>query len=293
MKPWLKYGLIGLAWGFMLLIWISLGSSESETDNSKDTTAIERTADVTKETAANADKKSEEIAEKNESDLAIYPDYKVVDLMSGDGSRKIGTITVTSAEEATWNDDTIVEWFTNVVKENEASNYHIVVYSDNPSKGIYALSKGTSITKDENLMKESNGSYSIGNDNGASIYVFEEENKTLKLLYTMASEKVVNEVTRKIHSMIPNEYKKTSAYAVDIAGPEDALDCNITLVNEEFEEADYQSIAIDLANQLVDNNLGIGYLNIVFQTDIANIKAFSTVDLSAQEPSEMQTKLWK
>lgn len=108
----------------------------------------------------------------------------------------------------------------------------------------------------------------------------------------MADETVIAEVKEKIEVIIPDDYKNSKMYTVDIAGPEGEMDCNITIVSESFTDTDYQAIAVDLATQMKEQNLGIGYLVIAFQSDDTSIEALSSVDLSTQEATKIATETY-
>ena len=108
----------------------------------------------------------------------------------------------------------------------------------------------------------------------------------------MADAATVENAKAKVDAVIPEKYKGSQAYSVDIAGEEGRLDCSLTLISDEFADADYQTIAADLGKQIKDLNLGIGYFNIAFQTDDYKVIAISSVDnLTTQDVSEIGTNI--
>ena len=93
------------------------------------------------------------------------------------------------------------------------------------------------------------------------------------------------------HNLKAAELRMQKLYAVDVAGEEGELDCNLTLISAEFETADLQSIAVELATKVKGLNLGIGYFCIAFQTDDYTLTALSSLDnLVTQEAAEISTK---
>lgn len=286
MKPVLKYGIIAVAWIFYLLI----GKFGNTNDTKKAET--KEVVEATQEEPIEEKNEPEEDQQQEESDNSgsIYADAEIVDLMSGIGNNKIGTISVTRANQADCTDEAIADWYFNYVQKNSDCNYHIIVYSDNPTKGVYSLGKGF-VQKDVNLIDEKNGTYSIGDDAGSTYYNVDEDNKTITVRMAMADETIVDDIKSKVDAVIPDEYKNGNLYAVDVAGPEGSMDCNLTLINESFANSDCQSIAVDLASQIKDLDLGIGYFCIAFQKDDNSLNALSSLDnLTEQDPSEITTK---
>ena len=114
---------------------------------------------------------------------------------------------------------------------------------------------------------------------------------SLTAQFSMADESVIGPVKEQVDALIPEEYKNGELYAVDIAGSDGELDCNLTLVSDTFESADLQSIAVDLGTKIKEKNLGIKYFSIAFQKDDYTLTAISNIDdLSTQDPSEISTK---
>lgn len=276
MKPAVKYGIIAAAWCVYLLIGLFGGGSDST--NSTD-------AVVTTETSV----EKNDVVTTEESH--IYDNAEVVDIMSGDGSKKIGTITVTHAKQIECTEEALVDWFTNYVQNHTDSNYHIIVYDDIKNKGVYSLGESF-IQKDVEINKDSSGSYSIGDDAGSTYYSISEDG-TMTVQTVMADSSVVDDVKKKVDAVVPEEYKSGKHYAVDVSGEEGKLDCCITIVNDEFEGADFQSIAEALATQVKELDLGIGYFNVCFEKEDYSVKALASVDnLGAQEVSEIVTTVY-
>lgn len=219
----------------------------------------------------------------------IYDDAEIVDLMNGIGTSKIGTITVTYANQSECTEDALIDWFFNYVKANSDSNYHIIVYSDIPQKGVYTIGSGF-IQKDITLTAENDGTYRTGDDAGSTYYIVDEAAKKLIAGSTMADSSIVEDIKAKVDAVIPDDYKKGDLYSVDVAGVEGSMECVMILINEEFASADYQSIAVELATKVKELGLGIGYFDISFQKGDYSINALSRIeDLNSQDPSEMDT----
>ena len=239
---------------------------------------------------SNTSSATENVETTSEESTHIYDNAEVIDLMNGLGTDKIGTITITKANQSECTEEAIIDWYFNYVKNNTDSNYHIIVYSDNTQKGIYTLGSGL-IQKDIELTAEDNGTYMLGNDAGSTYYTVDETSKTLSVLFDMADASIVEDVKDKVDAIIPAEYKNSDLYAVDVAGEEGSLDCNLTLVNGSFADGNCQSIAEELATKVKELDLGIGYFCIAFQSDDYTLKAISSVDnLSSQDASEITTQ---
>ena len=242
--------------------------------------------------STNAESQVQEKPTEEKTDKPFYENGKIVDLMNGTGTKKISTISVVKADQAECTEEGLLDWYFNYVKKNADCNYHIIVYNDVPDKGVYALSNAGFIQKDISLIAEKDGSYFLGDDAGSTIFTVDESTKTLKVDAIMADAATVENAKAKVDAVIPEKYKGSQAYSVDIAGEEGRLDCSLTLISDEFADADYQTIAADLGKQIKDLNLGIGYFNIAFQTDDYTVKAISSVDdLSTQDVSEIGTTI--
>ena len=224
------------------------------------------------------------------SEGTIYENAEILDLMTGDGSKVNGSMSLVKASQADCTEEALADWYFNYVEKHSECNYHIIVYSDNPEKGCYANGFGF-IQKDISLIQEADGTYYTGDDAGVTYYEVNSDTKTITARGTMVDASVIEDVKTKVDSVIPKEYKDSKSYAIDIAGEEGNLDCNITIVSSSFENADCQKIAVDLATKVKELNLGIGYFNVVFQTDDYNVIAISAIDdLSNQEPTEISTR---
>lgn len=220
----------------------------------------------------------------------IYDNAEIVDLMNGFGTDKIGSITVTKANQSDCTEDALIDWYFNYIKKHTDCNCHFIIYNDNPQKGVYSLGSYF-IQKDVVLVANTDGSYMLDNDAGSTYFSVNEDTKTLTKQITMADATVIESAKDKIDQFIPSEYKNGKTYMIDLAGKEGCLDCNLTLINEMFENNDCQSIAIDLATKIKNLNLGIGYFCISFQKDDYTLNAISNLDnLSIQDVSEITTK---
>ena len=279
---------------FTVVFWIfifALGGKNDEgslaTDNDTDTAA-----EVIEDSISKEQTKEESTKEEQESKGInhIYDNAEVVDLINGAGTGKIGTFTVVKANQSDCTDEALMDWYLNYVKNNDDSNYHVIVYNDVDNKGVFSTGKGF-IQKDIEITLEKNGNYMSGDDAGSTMYTVDEDAKELIVQITMADAAIVNEIKNKVEAVIPNEYKNSDIYSVDVAGEEGSLDCNLTIVNEKFANDDFQSIAVDLATKIKELDLGIGYFCIAFQSDDYTITAISSIDdLTNQETSEISTK---
>lgn len=226
---------------------------------------------------------------KSVTESHLYDNAEVIDLISGTGNNKIGTITVSHANQADCTEKALSDWYANHVKTHEDSNFHIIVYDDIPNKGVYSNGLGF-IQKDISLIKEANGSYTTGDDAGSTYYTVNED-YSLSARLTMVDESVLEPIKKQIDAIIPSNYKDGNLYSVDVAGTENNLDCNITLVSKDFANADLTKIAVDLGTQIKEFDLGIKYFNIAFQIDDSTLLAVSSIDdLSSQDVTEISTK---
>jgi|GEM_PF-4891981 len=254
---------------FWILLFVFLGSNgDSENEDNQPASTVAETTVAT--------------------ESHIYDTAQIIDLMSGIGSNKIGTVSVSKAKQSDCTEGALLDWYLNYVMKNQDCNYHIIVYTDTSDKGIYCCNE--LIEKNVVLTPDDDGTYSLGDDSGATLYTVDEATKKLVKTATMADSNVINTTKSKIDDIVPTEYKNSKSYSVDISGEEGNLDCNLTLVSENFNDANYQKIATDLAQHVKNLDLGIGYFCISFQCDDYNLNALSSLDdLSAQEPSEITT----
>ena len=263
MNSILKYGVIVVAWLIYLLIGLGANSSNN-TEN----------------------------ADAGQAN-GIYANAEIVDLMNGTGTEKIGTISVVRAEQSACTDEALADWYFNYVLKNSDCNYHIINYTDNPTKGVYTMGKGTIefIQKDVAMAEDADGSFSIGDDAGSTYYSVDENSKTISVRDKMVDATTLDDVKAKVDAAIPVEYKKSDQYAIDVAGVEGgSIDCNLTLVNESFADADFDAITSELAKKIKDLDLDIGYFCVAYQKDDYTMTAVSRIDdLSTQDVSEVST----
>ena len=274
---------------FWIMIFI-IGSAGGRSDTSSPSTTAQAIEESKAVEPTNKEEKEQKTITEDSADKPIYENGKIVDLMNGVGTEKIGTISVVKADQADCSEESLLDWYFNYVKKNVDCNYHLIVYNDVPDKGVYTLGSGGFIQKDISLKKEKDGTYSLGDDAGSTIYTVDESTKTLKVEAVMADAAIVKDVKTKVDAVIPESYKGSKMYSVDIGGEEGNLDCNITLVSKDFSDADYQKIATELGQQIKDLDIGIGYFSIAFQSDDYTLKAISGVsDLNSQDASGITT----
>ena len=155
------------------------------------------------------------------------------------------------------------------------------------------MGKGTIefIQKDVAMAEDADGSFSIGDDAGSTYYSVDENSKTISVRDKMVDATTLDDVKAKVDAAIPVEYKKSDQYAIDVAGVEGgSIDCNLTLVNESFADADFDDITSELAKKIKDLDLDIGYFCVAYQKDDYTMTAVSRIDdLSTQDVSEVST----
>lgn len=268
---------IGVTVAFWLLIFVigGMGNSDSSSASITDASAGDNTITVgTANTTSRAH---------------IYDDAEVLDLMNGTGTEKIGTITVAKANQADCTEDALYDWYVDYVKKNSDSNYHVIVYNDIKNKGVY--SNGFGFIQKDIAITSDNGTYMTGDDVGSTYYTVDETAQKLVAGVSMSDSSVIENIKAKVDAVIPEEYKNSEIYSVDVAGEEGNVDCNITLVNKAFTSGDCQTVAEELATKVKELDLGIGYFCIVFQSDDYTMTAISSMDsLKNQEAAEIIIK---
>ncbi len=290
-NTWDKKIKIAVTVVFWLILLIGVVNSGSGNETELESTAVVEESASTENTVKEIQAKSTEVLENVRETSHIYDNAEIVDLMSGDGSKKIGTISVIKAEKSECTDEALLDWYFNYVKEHDDCTYNLIVYTDVHGRGVSSLGKER-IQKDYKIIEDGHGSYTLGDSSGATYYDVDEEEKKLVLNSTMVDDDVINEARSKIDAIIQDEYKEGEQYSVDIAGEEGNLDCYITLVSSSFEGADYQSIAVDIASKVKSLDLGIGNFSIGFQVDNNSFNALSNIEnLSEQDASEITTKI--
>lgn len=140
-----------------------------------------------------------------EQTASIYENAEIVDLMNGYGTEKIGTISVTKAEQTACTDEALADWYFNYVQKHSDCNYHIIAYTDDPTKGVYA--GNGFIQKDVALSEDADGSFSLGDDAGSTYYSVDEDSKTISVGDTMIDAATLEDIKTKVDAIIPDEYK--------------------------------------------------------------------------------------
>lgn len=273
---------IGVTVAFWLLIFIIGGTGDSSSSSTK-SEPVDNNSSIVVETAT-------EMSETTETTGGhLYDNAEVLDMMNGTGTEKIGTVTVVKANQADCTEEALYDWYVNYVKKNADSNYHVIVYNDVENKGVYSNGFGF-IQKDITITPD-NGTYMTGDDAGSTYYTVDETAGKLNVQAAMADASIVEDIKAKVDAVIPDEYKNSDMYSVDVAGEEGSMDCNLTLVNEAFAGGDCQAVAEEIATKVKELNLGIGYFCIAFQSDDYTMTAISNMDdLSSQAASEISTK---
>ena len=107
----------------------------------------------------------------------------------------------------------------------------------------------------------------------------------------MIDEETISKKREVVDGIIPEKYKHYN-HTIDIAGSENKpIDCYIEFAVDKLEgETEYKIDAMEMANKINSLQIGVGYLNIVFQADDWSY-AVATVDLSTQNPSEISVKI--
>ena len=202
----------------------------------------------------------------------LYDSAEVKDLKSGDGSNVIGTVSVAHANKADVTDEALQEWYSNLVAK-EDHNYCVIVYDDEPSKGVYATK--SQVQKDIELVPDRDV-YQVGSDRGSSFYSIDDSGQ-LKFYYSEPTEEEAQKIISQIDSFITADFKG-EGYVIEVGGDKNKLDVNITLVNPSMNESTYSSATAYLAQRIKNDNLPVGYLNVAYQTDKFNVVALGSVD---------------
>lgn len=219
----------------------------------------------------------------------FYADAEIINLRNG-GGKIVGSFSIVKADQNDCTDQALLNWYFDYVKNNSNCSYHIILYSDNPKKGVYSTGDGF-ISKDVILDKNKNGSYSVASFDGSDYLTVSESTKTFIDTSSVADESLIEDATRQVNFIVPGKYKTGDLYSVDISGEVGELDCILTLESASLKNADCHGIAVDMAKKIKELNLGISYLCIAFQSDDYTMEALSIInDLINQDVSEMSTK---
>lgn len=98
----------------------------------------------------------------------IYDNAKIVDVMNGPGTSKIGESSVIKAASSDITIEVLEDWYYNYVKTH---NYNscVIVYSDNEGMGVFT-NVSMLVEKDVELIAKSDGSYTLGDTSGETLY---------------------------------------------------------------------------------------------------------------------------
>lgn len=102
----------------------------------------------------------------------IYDNAKVEDVMSGDGSQKVGEYSLIEAPESEITDEVIVDWYLNYVDQNDF-NWCMILYSDNEPYGVY--SSGGYVDKGVTFALDADDEYYVESSDGATTYVIDDD----------------------------------------------------------------------------------------------------------------------
>lgn len=224
------------------------------------------------------------------TNTCIYENSEVVNLMNSSGTEQLGTITVTKARRSACREEALVDWYFYYVREHSDSNYHIIVYTDDPQKGVYTTGSGC-IQTNVSLVPQDDGTYLLGDDTESTYYTVNEYNKTLNVQLVMADAFIADQAKAKVEAVIPEEYKEADLFSIDFVDDFDSLECSLTLVNDNFDLDGFPHLAQEIATRIKELDMNIGNFCISFQGTDDTVLAISTLDdLRTQKTYEITTK---
>lgn len=107
---------------------------------------------------------------------AVFGDPDIVNVTSGGGS-SIGTNAIFHAAKADCTLENLTTWYNEYVK-NSADNWCVIVFTDDDAHGVYA--NAGMVQMGVGLDKQTDGSYMLGDDSGATFYVYDSDASALK-----------------------------------------------------------------------------------------------------------------
>lgn len=119
----------------------------------------------------------EQEATEPEPVVTVFGSPEIVSLKSGSGSGGVGTCAVFHADSSECTEENLNTWYREYVKDS-SDNWCVIVYSDNSSMGVYASSG--MVDANVYLDKNSDGSYSEGDDSEAIFYIYSSSDDVLK-----------------------------------------------------------------------------------------------------------------
>lgn len=112
---------------------------------------------------------------KSQEEYHIYNTAKVIDIMNGSGTNKIGEYSIIECNSSEVTKDTINDWYFNYVKVNNY-NYCLIRYTNVESTGIYA--SGNMVIENAGIERDSAGDYIYTSNDNEIVYY--EVNNTLQ-----------------------------------------------------------------------------------------------------------------
>lgn len=148
-----------------------------ETTEKSDKGAIDKETDK-KEPASKNESKEKEVS--STQGKKIYDSAIAVPVINGSKTEKIGEMSLIKTDSALVDEDAILDWYLNYVKETDYL-YYIISYVDKEELlGVYT-NKGGLIEVNTGLDKDENNVFILGDDSQATFYTVGEDNKLNKI----------------------------------------------------------------------------------------------------------------
>lgn len=117
--------------------------------------------------AASASSESEGAAAQ---DATVFGEPEVVDVLSGDRSKVVGTSANFYAAKADCTEEKLAQWYGEYV-DGSGHNWCTIVFTDDPAHGVAARAGMVEVGVE--LEKDDDGSYGEVGSEGATVYVYE------------------------------------------------------------------------------------------------------------------------
>ena len=215
-------------------------------------------------------------------DNAEFLDAYFYDASTGDNTLK-GLESVVKAEQADCTKEVLTDWYFNFVEKHSECREHVIVYSEDPEKGC--LSMGGVVYKDVDLEQEDDGSYSLCGIEGSIYYRPDYETKILFTRQAVMDASELEDLKSKVEAVIPEEYKKSDTFWIEVEGEVGSLKLIIGLTDPFFADIDCREIAVYLAREVKDLDLGVGNFIVQFFSSMGTSEDLLAIEyLSIQDP---------
>lgn len=149
-----------------------------EVDNRKTTEKSEKEVLDNKKSASKNESKEKEVS--STQGKKIYDSAIAVPVINGSKTEKIGEMSLIKTDSALVDDDVILDWYLNYVKETDYL-YYIISYVDKEELlGVYT-NQGGLIEVNTGLDRDENNVFMLGDDSQATFYTVGEDNKLNKI----------------------------------------------------------------------------------------------------------------